>query len=146
MTHSRMLARRWLTLVVALAVAGAMSPNLQAQTAGVSLGATGTVWGGKHVALQVTAEGATLQFDCARGTIALPLMVDAHGNFKAKGTFTRERPGPVMRDGNQAAAAVYSGTLTRDTLHLTIAAGAQSEGMGEYVLTLGKPGRVLKCK
>ncbi len=137
---------RHVLATIALALVGALSLNLQAQTSPKSLGPTGTIWGGEHVELEVTPEGATLDFDCARGTIFLPLTADAQGNFKVKGTFTRERPGPVMRDGNPSAAATYSGTLTGDTLRLTIAAGSQSEGMGEYLLKRGQPGQVMKCK
>ena len=131
---------------LALLVILASSPGARAQTTSSALGAAATVWGGPHIELEVTADGANLEFDCASGTIALPLTVDAQGKFQAKGTFTRERPGPVMRDGNQPAAAVYSGTLTGDTMHLTIAVSTQSDGMGEYFLTRGKPGRVMKCK
>ncbi len=146
MTTGKMFVRRWLTATITMALSGAMSLGVQAQTATKSLGATGTIWGGEHLELEVTAEGATLDFDCATGTIALPLTVDAQGNFKVKGTFTRERPGPVMRDGNQPAAATYSGNITGETLQLTVAAGPQSQGMGDYVLTRGKPGQVMKCK
>jgi hypothetical protein len=146
MSHIRKFVRWSLTAAITLALGGAVTLSVQAQTAGKSLGATGTIWGGEHVELEVTTEGVTLEFDCASGTIAQPLTVDSRGNFKVKGTFTRERPGPVMRDSNQTAAATYSGNLTGDTLRLTITAGPQSEGVGEYVLTRGKPGQVMKCK
>jgi len=138
----------WLTeLALAVLLALASSLCAQAQTNSSALGATGSVWGGDHVKLEVTAEGATLDFDCASGTIAGPLTADAQGKFTVKGTFTRERPGPVMRDNpNTAAAATYSGTITGNTMRLNITAGPQNGSAGDYVLTRGQPGKVFKCK
>ena len=138
----------WLT-ELALAVLFVLASSLcaQAQTNSSALGAAGSVWGGDHVKLEVTAEGATLEFDCASGTLSKPLTADAGGNFKIKGTFTRERPGPVMRDSpNTAAAATYSGTITGSTMRLNITAGSQNDSMGDYVLGRGQPGKVFKCK
>jgi hypothetical protein len=132
-------------LVVLICVA--KGANSQAQTAVSGMGAPGTVWGTDHLNLEVTADGATLTFDCATGSIANSIATDARGNFRVKGTFTRESPGPVMRDANTAAAAaIYSGSIKGDTMHLTIIAGAQNENVGDYVLVRGKPGRVMKCR
>ena len=138
----------WLTeLALAVLLVSASSLCAQAQTNSSALGAAGSVWGGDHVKLEVTAEGATLDFDCASGTIAGPLTADAQGKFTVKGTFTRERPGPVMRDNpNTAAAATYSGTITGNTMRLNITAGSQNDSMGDYVLVRGQPGKVFKCK
>lgn len=105
-----------------------------------------TIWGGQHVELEFTKDGGTLEFDCATGTITKPLAVDAHGKFRVSGTFTRERPGPTMRDGNPAASATYSGSVEGDTMHLTVVAGQNKESMGEYVLVRGQPGHVMKCR
>jgi hypothetical protein len=110
------------------------------------VGASGTVWGTDHLKFEVTAGGANLDFDCASGTITSPIAVDAQGNFRVKGTYTRERPGPVMRDGNTASAAVYAGSIKDGTMHLTITAGPQNENVGDYVLVRDKPGRVMKCR
>jgi hypothetical protein len=131
-------------LVVLICVATNASSQTQPPVA--LPGAAGTFWGTEHLELEVTAEGATLDFDCATGTIASPIAVNAQGNFRVKGTFTRERPGPVMRDSNPASAAIYSGSIKGDTMHLTIIAGAQNENVGDYVLVRGKPGRVMKCR
>lgn len=105
------------------------------------------VWGGEHVKLELTKDGGTLDFDCATGTIAKPLAVDAQGKFRASGTYLRERPGPTMRDGNPAAAATYSGSIDGTTMHLHVAAGAnKKDAVGDYVLVRGQPGRVMKCR
>jgi hypothetical protein len=96
--------------------------------------------------MEVTKDGATLEFDCATGTITEPLAADAQGKFKVSGTFTREGPGPTRREGNPAQPATYSGSIEGDTMHLQIVAGADKESMGDYVLVRGKPGRLMRCK
>lgn len=132
--------------IVVLLLLGLLLPAAQAQSGNSVLGAVGTVWGGDHVVLEVTAEGATLEFDCANGEVSKPLRLDAQGNFKTTGTFMREHPGPVMRDGPPPASATFSGSIQNGTMKLTITSGPQNESQGEYVLTQGKPGRVFKCK
>jgi hypothetical protein len=135
-----------ITIVLGLLIAGIpSSPDARGQSAASALGPTGTVWGGQHVELEVTADGATLEFDCASGTIAKPVQLDAQGNFNITGTFTREHPGPVMRDGNPAAAATYSGSIRNGIMKLSIRS-EQNESQGEFVLVQGKPGRVVKCR
>jgi hypothetical protein len=135
-----------ITAALLLLPALAGLPRLQAQSHSAALGAVGTVWGGQHVALEVTPEGATLEFDCASGTITKPLQVDAQGNFKVTGTFLQEHPGPVMRDSPPPAPATFSGSIQNGTMKLSITSGTQDESRGEYVLTQGKSGRVFKCK
>jgi hypothetical protein len=105
-----------------------------------------TLWGGEHIEIEFTKDGGTVEFDCATGSITKPLTVDAHGKFRASGTFTRERPGPTMRDVNPATAATYSGSMVGDTMHLHVEAGANKEVVENYVLARGQAGRVMKCR
>jgi len=138
--------RHSVTILTLLLLTGlATLPRTQAQASGPAFGATGTVWGGQHVELEVTPEGAMLEFDCASGSISKPVQLDAKGNFKVSGSFTRERPGPVMRDGPPPAAATYSGSIQGGSMKMTIT-GGEGESLGEYVLVQGKSGRVMKCK
>jgi hypothetical protein len=104
------------------------------------------LWGGEHIEIDFTNDGGNVEFDCATGTISKPLAVDAHGKFRASGTFTRERPGPTLRDGNPALTATYSGSIAGAIMHLHIVAGAKKEITGDYVLVRGQPGHVMKCK
>lgn len=121
--------------------------NLAAQTKTSLLGAAGTTWGGQHLELEVTPEGANLEFDCATGTIALPMTVDAQGNFSGKGTISRERPGPVMRDSpNSTGDATFSGVLKGNTLKLHISSPNWPADASDFVLVRGQAGRVLRCK
>lgn len=104
------------------------------------------VWGGEHIELRLTKVGGTLEFDCANGTIAKPVTVDLHGKFRVSGTYTRESPGPTMREGNPAANATYSGSIVGGTMRLHIVAGPNKEVVGDFVLIRGEPGRVMKCR
>ena len=115
-------------------------PTTQGQAAG------STVWGGEHIVMEVTKDAATLDFDCATGTITEPLAVDTRGRFSVSGTFTRERPGPTPRNGNPAVTATYSGSIDNETMYLHIVAGANKEVVGDYALVRGQPGRVVKCR
>lgn len=124
----------------------AVASDPAAQPAVQSANEASTVWGGEHVEMEVTKTGATLEFDCATGEITEPLAVDSQGKFRVNGTFTREVPGPTRREGNPVVAATYSGSIEGETMHLTIVAGPNKEGMGDYVLVRGKAGRVMRCK
>lgn len=120
---------------------------LLAESLPPSLGPAGTTWGGEHVRLQVTETGARLELDCARGTISQPVQVQAVGNFTAKGTLTSERGGPARKDDpDNVVPAAYSGTISGDELKLRIASGPQDASSGEYLLTRGSAGHLVKCK
>jgi hypothetical protein len=134
-------------MVSMLALAGypQNSPSAPGNPSTATSGPAGTVWGGDHLELEVTTDGANLNFDCASGIIPHPLSVDAQGRFHAKGTFTAERPGPVMHDGPGAVQATYTGTIQGDTMHLVVSSG-NPQPYGEYVLTHGRSGHVIKCR
>lgn len=121
-------------------------PAWQGSAASSDLGSPGTLWGGQHLVLEVTSDGANLEFDCATGTISGAPSPDAQGEFTIGGTLVRERPGPTMRDGNPTARAKYSGRIQGETMQLVVRVEGSTEPYGEYVLTRGKAGRVVKCR
>jgi hypothetical protein len=105
------------------------------------------MWGGEHIRLQITTDGAIVEFDCASGTITKPVKVDAQGQFRLTGMFTRERPGPVRKDETSTTtAATYLGDIVGDTMRLSIKTEPQNEAVGEYVLTRSRAGHVVKCR
>ena len=108
--------------------------------------ASGTVWGGEHVEMELTKTGATLEFDCATGTISKPLAPDAQGKFQVSGTLTREGPGPTMREGRPAIPVIYSGSIQGESMHLEIVAANSKDKIDEFDLVRGKPGHLLKCR
>jgi hypothetical protein len=100
-------------------------------------------WGGAHVGLEATASGARLEFDCAHGTIDGSIVLDAGGNFEARGTQTREGPGPTRQGQDDSAPATYTGSVKGDQLTLRVTVGGQDAG--SFTLTRGRVPRLFKC-
>lgn len=107
--------------------------------------ATG-VWGGLHINLDVSANSANVEYDCAHGAIEGPLVVDANGKFELRGSFTQERGGPVRADETpESRPATYSGTIKGNTMTLTLKVSGVDE-TETFTLERGKPGELFKCK
>ena len=102
-------------------------------------------WGGNHVTLEISDQGATLEFDCGTGSISKPILLDSEGHFDVTGTYTREGPGPVRQGKQRDARAHYSGTVTDDTMTLTVRLEGSSEPLLSVSLTRGKQGKLRKC-
>lgn len=103
-------------------------------------------WGGNHISMEVTEEGAQVDYDCAHGTISEPLKIDSHGKFSAKGTHVRERGGPIREgDEDKGEPVIYSGTTDGKTATFTITNSVNDEVIGTFTLTLGKRSRISKC-
>ena len=108
--------------------------------------ATGA-WGGEHIRLAVRADGATVEFDCARGTIDEALTLNAAGRFDLRGTFTREGPGPIRVGAKPSARpARYEGSVSGQQLTLKITLTDTAQDAGTFTLTEGSTGRLWKCR
>jgi hypothetical protein len=104
------------------------------------------IWGGDHISLEVTDDGAQVEYDCAHGTISEPLRVDTQGKFSAKGTHFRERGGPQRADAeDKGEPVIYSGTTDGKTATFTITNSITDEVIGTFAITLGKKSRIVKC-
>ncbi|HZT57829.1 MAG TPA: pilin [Pyrinomonadaceae bacterium] len=107
---------------------------------------TGT-WGGQHISLEVTAEGAQVEYDCAHGTVDQKFVADAEGRFDLRGTHVREHGGPVRRDETpDSHPARYTGRIKGDTMTLTVTETDTNESVGTFTLAFGQPPRVMKCR
>jgi hypothetical protein len=108
--------------------------------------ANGT-WGGLHVQFEVSDGVANIEYDCAHGSIAGPLTFDRQGRFSWRGSYTRERGGPI-RLGQRAPnlAATYSGSISGNTMTLTVTLENSTLEPQKYSLERDKVGRVFKCK
>jgi hypothetical protein len=106
--------------------------------------AVGT-WGGQHIIVTVTDDGANLVMDCARGTINEPLEIDANGRFDVSGSFTAETPGPTRQGEESRRQVRYQGVVKSDSMELTIAATTPNEKLGSFNLTHGKQGKIWRC-
>lgn len=102
-------------------------------------------WGGTGIALEVTAGGGRVEYDCAHGTIDQPLVFDRRGRFDVPGMHFPEHGGPV-REGEEAKgqAVRYTGQVTGDTMRLTVKL-PDGKVLGPYTLVRGRAGRIHKC-
>jgi hypothetical protein len=104
------------------------------------------VWGGQHVRMDVNETGATFEFDCANATVAEPIAIDQHGQFRAKGVFHAESPGPSREsDPTENANATFTGSVEGDTLHLIISITDENESRS-FTLVKGRKARLMKCR
>lgn len=102
-------------------------------------------WGGEHIGLVVTANGAIVEYDCASGTIDQAL-VAADGRFTAVGTHTRGHGGPVREDEiPDKHPARYDGQVDEGTMVLEVTLIDSGEKLGRYSLVHGRSPRVFKC-
>jgi hypothetical protein len=104
------------------------------------------VWGGQHVRMEVTADGATVEFDCARGSLPRRLTTDANGHFEMSGAYAAENPGPTREDVAGDTNAVYRGTVKGDHMELTVSVNGVGAGEQAYRLTHGQEFRMTKCQ
>jgi hypothetical protein len=106
-----------------------------------------TTWGGDHIEMQVTDRGATIEFDCAHGTIDGPIAPDSNGQFTIAGTFSGEHAGPVREGDSQTRSATYAGSIKDDAMALRISfAGKDAPSPMTFDLVRGRAGRVRKCR
>lgn len=101
-------------------------------------------WGGQHVAVFVTADGATLDFDCAHGAITAALRLDAGGAFALPGYLVRD-VGPQL-DPEARLPATYSGRTDGRSLSLSFTLDDGSGADGPFTALLGAPAELLECR
>jgi len=103
-------------------------------------------WGGDHVGMEVTDDGATLDYDCAHGTIDEPLVLDGQGDFDVTGTHVTEHFGPQPGDGkSDSHPARYTGHVEGESMTLTVTLTDTQEEFGTFKLAFGASPRVVKC-
>ncbi len=134
-----------LAIVLAIACGGSRSPT-DARAAGVATTIRSGSWGGPHVSLTSADSGATLDFDCAHGSIPAPLSVGADGSFRLSGTFVQEHGGPIgIGATGDSQAATYSGTTRGDSMSLSIDLIRDKTTVGPFTLEFGNSGQIFKC-
>jgi len=103
-------------------------------------------WGANGIAMEVTESGARIEYDCARGTIDGPLVLDADGRFDVRGRHFREHGGPVREGEDSSGQPVrYTGRVTGDTMTLTVTPEGTDTAISSHTLVRGKTGRLHKC-
>ena len=105
------------------------------------------MWGGVHIAIQVGSDSASVEYDCANGTINGPLTFDSRGHFSWRGTHTREGPGPIrLGRAPKSLPAIFTGSIRGDTMTLTVKLADTNAVLETFTLKRGSQGRLRKCK
>jgi hypothetical protein len=104
-------------------------------------------WGGEHIKIEVAPGSATIEYDCAHGTLDGPLQVDRHGRFNLRGKHMREHGGPIRVGLPTSSRAVkYTGSIKGRTMKLTVTFTDTKAVMGTFTLERGASGFLRKCR
>lgn len=104
-------------------------------------------WGGKHISLEITDNGGTLEFDCAHATIEGKLKPNQQGHFNGMGTYVEEHGGPVRQSEKQTSYKVlYTGQIKGETMKLTIKRSDTKKVIGVFNLKRGAEAFIVKCR
>ena len=107
--------------------------------------ATGT-WGGQHIDIAIEGNTATIEYDCANGTINGPFKLDRNGRFSLSGTHVRGHAGPIRVDVKpESQPARYTGWIDGKKMTLTVTLTNGNVKIGTFTLTHGQAGRLRKC-
>jgi hypothetical protein len=145
--------RRMLLVLAALVGAVGLAcrtPKGAGPPAAATSGAAGIApfgaWGGEGIALEITSDGARVEFDCAHGTLDHAIEPDRKGCFDLPGTYIEEMRGPVRETPAPGYAVRYAGCVENDVLKLTVTRSSDGEVLGTYALTAGREPSLVKCR
>ena len=104
------------------------------------------VWGGEHIGMVVSDSSATIEYDCAHGTIDEPFVTDDNGEFELFGIHVIEHGGP-LHEGEVLPQhpASYKGQIEGKVMTLTVTLTDTGQEIGTFTLTLGAVPNVYKC-
>lgn len=116
--------------------------EVKIKTNGAQIG----LWGGEHISLNVTEQGAQVEYDCAHGSIDRKIILDGDGRFTLSGTYVEEHGGPIRTDEiTTGYAAEYSGQIKSDTMTLKVIETKTKKLVGTFTLVYGRSARIRKC-
>lgn len=103
-------------------------------------------WGGEHVGIAFEGGLANVRFDCASGTIDVPVSPAKDGSFEARGTYRAGTPGPV-RVGQiyRSQPAIYSGKVLKKEMTMSVSLEDGSI-IGPFSLAEGVPPQITRCE
>jgi hypothetical protein len=108
---------------------------------------TGT-WGGRGIRMTVkdATVGATVEFDCASGTVTGPFTLWAAGEFKLRGTYAPGFGGarPIIAPPPAPLGATYAGSVSGNTMVLDLWVDGQVKPLS-FKLQLGGEARLNLC-
>ena len=104
------------------------------------------LWGGEHISMEVTEQGATVEYDCAHATIEQRIVLDRRGRFDVSGMQVPERGGPVRQNEPAGYPVRFAGQVNGKRMKLTVRNSATKELIGTFTLVHGSEPKLRKCK
>lgn len=103
-------------------------------------------WSGKHITLEITANGAAVEYDCARGAIEKRIVPNKNREFEISGTYAEEHGGPVrLGERPDVVSVKYKGRIRGKKMILTVKRADDNEIIGTFSLTYGRESMLVKC-
>ena len=103
-------------------------------------------WGGQHIGMVVSDSSATLDYDCAHGSIAEPIMADDNGTFEVNGIYVIEKGGPIrLGDIPDKHPAVYYGTIRGKEMMMIVKLTDTDAVIDTFSLTFEAEPIIHKC-
>ena len=103
-------------------------------------------WSGEHIVLEVTRDGARVEYDCAHGTIDRRIVPDRRGRFDVPGTHVEEHGGPVRDEPSERTLVRFAGHIDGNRMQLTVTKSSDSEVIGVFTLARGREPSLMKCR
>lgn len=129
---------RSLSVLVFLGALGCVDPAVPSPVLGE--------WGGEHLGLVASLEGAELEFDCATGRTSEAITPDAAGRFSVAGFHFPGHGGPIRQDEEPVRIpARFDGTVRGDFMTISVTLTDWATTLGPYTLLRGASPRVFKC-
>ena len=117
--------------------------NRQVRTRRLPVG----LWAGDHISIEVTEEGATIEYDCAHAKIEQRITLDRRGRFDVAGMQVQEHGGPVRQNDEGAGYPVrFTGQVSGKRMKLSVRKSGTKELIGTFTLVYGAQPRLRKCK
>ncbi|MGB5850532.1 MAG: hypothetical protein WBH40_18735 [Ignavibacteriaceae bacterium] len=103
-------------------------------------------WGGEHIGILVSDSSATLEYDCAHGSIDEPIIPDDGGKFEVSGVHVFEHGGPIRSDEVlDEHPALYKGHIEGNEITLILVLTDTNTEVDTFSLTRGVNPLIHKC-
>jgi hypothetical protein len=104
-------------------------------------------WAGKHISIEVTEQGAKIEYDCASGTINKKIVLDKTHSFKVPGKHIEEHGGPVRPDEQSNGFPVsIIGRIKGKRMTLIVKRQDNNKLIGTFILFRGQESTLVKCR
>ena len=117
--------------------------NGELRTKGLPVG----LWGGEHISMEVTGQGATIEYDCAHATIDKRIVPDRRGRFDVSGMQVPEHGGPLRQNEQPTGYPVrFAGQVNGKRMKLSVRDSLTKKLIGDFTLVYGVEPKLRKCR